>query len=546
MNRQPILAAAVLLAAAGAAVADDAPFPFDVPTLHEEAVAAGINHAYSGPWEYFVGGGVASFDCNGDRMPDLFLAGGAGRSHLYVNRSASGGALSFEPFDPGMADSDLTKVTGAYPINLDNDGHTDLVLLRVGENLALRGIGDCRFARANRAISLEGGRDWTTGFSAIWEKDNRHPTLAFGNYVDRTAPGSPWGTCADNVLMRPGSGIELNYADPLALSPGFCSLSLAFTDWNNSGQPSLRITNDRQYHRGGYEQLWALDPGRAPKQYRASQGWRHLTIWGMGIAEADLNNDGRPEYALTSMGDTKLQILDDETADDLPTYKDIAFDKGATAHRPYQGDDSKPSTGWHAEFADLNNDSRLDLFIAKGNVEAMPDFAASDPDNLLLGNAAGAFTEMGGPAGVARDTRGRGAAIEDFNADGMLDLLVVNRNGPASLFRNLGVRTDWGHAPMGNWLKIELRNGEINPAAIGAQIHVKTGNVSQNRTLRIGGGHASGRIGFTHFGIGVAERATVRIKWPDGSWSHEYRVFANNHVVIDRDAARPSYWYLVR
>ena len=32
----------------------------------------------------------------------------------------------------------------------------------------------------------------------------------------------------------------------------------------------------------------------------------------MGIAEADINNDGYPEYALTSMGDTKLQTLDDE------------------------------------------------------------------------------------------------------------------------------------------------------------------------------------------------------------------------------------------
>ena len=43
-----------------------------------------------GPWEFFVGGGVAAFDCDGDRRPDLFMAGGAGPAALYRNRSATG------------------------------------------------------------------------------------------------------------------------------------------------------------------------------------------------------------------------------------------------------------------------------------------------------------------------------------------------------------------------------------------------------------------------------------------------------------------------
>jgi hypothetical protein len=59
------------------------------------------------------------------------------------------------------------------------------------------------------------------------------------------------------------------------------------------------------------------------------------------------------------------------------------------------GGDSKPSTGWHSEFADFNNDTLTDLFIAKGNVQAMPDFASFDPDNLLLGSFDGKFHEKG-------------------------------------------------------------------------------------------------------------------------------------------------------
>lgn len=57
----------------------------------------------------------------------------------------------------------------------------------------------------------------------------------------------------------------------------------------------------------------------------------------MGIASIDLDVDGFPEYALTSMGDTKLQKLDPEADETVPVYQDIAFDLGVTAHRPYAG-----------------------------------------------------------------------------------------------------------------------------------------------------------------------------------------------------------------
>jgi len=529
------------------ALADDGEiFTADIPTMHEEAEAAGLVQSYEGPWEFFVGGGAASLDCNGDRMPDLFLAGGSEPAKLFVNRSKAGGKLRFEEIKTGLSDAERKKVLGAYPLNIDNDAHTDLVVLRLGENLILKGGPDCTFDKANRRIGFDGGHAWSTAFSAIWEADARFPTLAFGNYVDRTAPGSPWGTCSANRLLRPGEsadGKEPDYSENLPLEPGYCALSMLFTNWNNSGDPALRVTNDRQYYRGGQEQLWHVPRARPPRQYTSSEGWRRLTIWGMGIAEADLDADGQPEYALSSMGDTMLQTLDEEADEERPVYRDIAFERHMTAHRPYAGEDRKPSTGWHTQFADFNNDTRHDLFIAKGNVEAMPDFAAFDPDNMLLGNIDGSFHEAGGEAGIGLNRRGRGGVVEDFNADGMLDLLVVNRGDNASLFRNLGARTAWGNRPMGNWLRIELQNGKVNPAGVGAKIVVKTGNLSQSRTVQIGGGHASGQTGFAHFGLGVAERASVRIRWPDGSWSHQYRVFANHFVVIPKDRPDALYWY---
>jgi len=517
-----------------------------VPAFVEEALDAGVDHTYDGAWEFFVGGGVAIFDCDGDRRPDLFLAGGKNPSQLYRNTGATAGPLEFSPVPSGLGDKQSTRVLGAYPLDFDNDDVLDLVLLRLGENLLLKGQGDCTFEVANRALSFDGGRNWTTAFSATYEAGLDYPTLAFGNYVDRSQPGSPWGTCHDNYLYRPEQGEtgSVTFPNATRLSPGYCALSILFTDWNRSGEAALRISNDRHYYRGGQEQLWAVPPGRPPRPYRKTDGWQHLKIWGMGIASIDLDVDGFPEYALTSMGDTKLQKLDAETDETVPVYQDVAFDLGVTAHRPYKGEDLKPSTGWHSEFQDVNNDGLWDLYIAKGNVEAMPDFAAFDPDNLLIGQWSGKFTEAGDHAGIGLDRRGRGAGLADFNADGLLDLVVVNRAAPVSLFRNLGQGQADTPRPLGNWLAVDVRQpGRSNTRAVGAKISVKTGNRTLVKDIQIGAGHASGQLGFVNFGLGVAERANVRIKWPDGDWSHSYRVFANGHVIIERGAEKARLWY---
>ena len=524
-----------------------------MPRYIEQAKLAGIEHQYDGAWEYFVGGGVSSFDCNGDRMPELFIAGGENNAALYINDSQPGGALSFSLKQ--QTPTAMTGVLGSYPLDINNDGHLDIVVLRVGSNQLFKGYGDCNFKPANASWGFDGGKAWSTAFSATFEPGNTHPTLAIGNYVDRTAPGSPWGTCHDNQLYRPAvsdsdSATPKNHAQPdygnkQTLSPGFCALSLLFTDWNNSGSDALRVTNDRHYYRGGQEQMWRLDSGQYPRLYSRAEGWEPLVIWGMGIAEQDLNADGYPEYALSSMGDTLLQELDIQQAIDenRPSYSDVAWDRGATAHRPYTGDDIKPSTGWHAQFADVNNDATSDLFIAKGNVANMKGFAAFDPDNLLMGTHKGTFVEQGELAGLAKDTRGRGANVVDLNADGLLDIVVVNRAAPVSVFRNTGMHYNDGTRQGGNWLKVELQQSGNNRNAIGAQLSIKTGNHVQSRRVQVGGGHASGMAGFIHVGLGVASRATVRVKWPDGQWSAPYKLFSNGHVIIRRDQDHALQWF---
>ena len=540
-----LLAALAVITAARAGETPAKPLG-DIPLMHEETEAAGLDSVYDGPWEFFVGGGGAALDCDGSGFPSVFLAGGKNPAKLYVNKSKAGGPLRFEEKALDIGDPKLlTNVIGAYPLDIDGDGRTDLFVLRVGSALLLKGGPNCTFTLMNQDWNFDGDSGWITSFAAEWERGQKFPTLAIGHYVDRSAPGSPWGTCEENSLYRPQPGDKPDYSVRTPLIPGFCALSMLFTDWNKSGVPSLRVSNDRQYYRGGEEQLWRIEPGKAPRLYGRADGWRHVTIYGMGIAEGDLDGSGYPEYFLTSMGDEKLQKLDpDAGRGEMPIYRDIAGEVGATAHIPYTGGDKRPSTAWHSEFADFNNDGLLDIFVSKGNVEQMPDFAANDPSNLLLGQWNGKFAESGMESGVARDHKGRGAIIADFNLDGNLDILQINRGSNATLFRNLGAKSDDGAAmPAGNWSEIRLVEPNPNRDAVGAKISIKTGLHVQARTVEVGGGDASGHAGWIHVGLGTAERAEIRVQWPDGDWSPTYRVFANQFVVVDRTKPQAAYWY---
>src|SRR5205085_11961439 len=96
-----------------------------IPAFTDETQSAGINSIYAGDWQYMVGGGAATFDCNDDGYPDLYLAGGEGKAKFYQNASSKGGALKFEEKPSGL---ELDAVTGAYPIDIDSDGKTDLAV----------------------------------------------------------------------------------------------------------------------------------------------------------------------------------------------------------------------------------------------------------------------------------------------------------------------------------------------------------------------------------------------------------------------------------
>ena len=296
----------------------------------------------------------------------------------------------------------------------------------------------------------------------------------------------------------------------------------------------MRISNDKEFYKRGEEQLFRLDDGGVGglKPYSRDDGWQPLNIWGMGIASHDVTGDGYPEYYLTNMTDNRFEVLADGPA--RPAYNDKAKAFGIEAGFPFIGGDKKPSTAWHAEFGDVNNDGLADLLVVKGNVETVGFVADADPNNLLIQQPGGTFKEGAKEAGVISFELGRSGALTDLNLDGHLDLVVTNRFAPVELWRNTSAA--------GNWLKLKLVQPGGNARAVGAWVEVRTKAGTQRRELTIGGGHGGGQWGWLHFGLADAGSAEVRVQWPGGEWGAWAKVKANQFASLTRGKTGAIHW----
>ena len=73
------MAATLATIALHVAAQTDAAMP-PVPRFVEETETAGFNSRFDGEAEYLVGGGVATFDCDGDGLPEIYVTGGVNKA----------------------------------------------------------------------------------------------------------------------------------------------------------------------------------------------------------------------------------------------------------------------------------------------------------------------------------------------------------------------------------------------------------------------------------------------------------------------------------
>ena len=115
----------------------------------------------------------------------------------------------------------------------------------------MRGLGDCKFERANEKWALQRRRrlvDRVRGDMGA----RRDVADAGDRQLHRPHAGDrALGLVHRQLAAATQEWRRTQFDTPLPLKPSFCTLSMLFTDWNRSGTPSLRVSNDREYYLGG-------------------------------------------------------------------------------------------------------------------------------------------------------------------------------------------------------------------------------------------------------------------------------------------------------
>ena len=65
-----------------------------VPRFVEETDTAGLQSRFEGEGEYMVGGGVATFDCDGDGLPDVYVTAGVNKAKFTATAAHAAGPSS--------------------------------------------------------------------------------------------------------------------------------------------------------------------------------------------------------------------------------------------------------------------------------------------------------------------------------------------------------------------------------------------------------------------------------------------------------------------
>jgi enediyne biosynthesis protein E4 len=499
----------------------------------EVSAAAGLtlrNIAGNPAKNYLIestGNGVAFFDFDNDADMDVLLTNGSTLEQL-----AMGGhqMVALYRNDGGGRFTDVTKATGLIRLgwasgvcvaDYDNDGFEDVYITAFGPNVLWRNVRGKAFLPTGQAADP----GWSTGcafgdydrdgdvdlYVANYVKFERaavpargSPACRFMNIATycgpRPLPGEP-----DRLYRKLGSGKFVDVTAAAGVTePGYYGFGVLFTDLDDDGWPDIYVANDStpnlffRNQRNGRFKEEALAAGLAVSADGREQA-------GMGVDVGDLDGDGLFDLVKTNFSQDYTSLY---LNDGGGLFVDASFRSGLAATLGTY-------LGWGVGLVDLDNDARLDLFIANGHV--YPDVARTGTSSYLQRNQVFRnvgrgrlqhVTEMvGGP--LVREKSSRGAAFGDFDNDGDADVLISVLDDLPMLLRN---DTAGNH-----WITLSLEGVKSNRSAIGAKVTIEAGGRRQVAEVRSGGSYVSHNDRRVRFGLGNATTVDrISIRWPLG------------------------------
>jgi hypothetical protein len=226
---------------------------------------------------------------------------------------------------------------------------------------------------------------------------------------------------------------------------------------------------------------------------------------GMGVAAGDYDGNGAFDILVTNW-EAELNALYANQS------QGSSINFGYMTQRIGLAGLGNNKTGWGVAWADVDQDTDLDMLIVHGRVPVTD--LDSDPElvrlyaNQSAEGKLGDFRDWTGVVGF--DALGpllaRGSAVADFDNDGDLDVAIATIGGPMTLLENV--------APPGNWIQIALMG---SPPGSRVAVDLPDGT-SLLRELYAGSSYLASEDPRLHFGLGdVTGTVTVTVTWPDGS-----------------------------
>ena len=506
--------------------------------LIDVAAEAGLDlvNVSGGPAKDYIvdanGNGAAFFDYDNDEDLDVLIVNGSTRERfvqggdpmaaLYQND----GTGRFRNVTASSGFDRRGWGSGVCVGDYDNDGASDVYITGFGADAMWRNTGKGTFVDVTRRAGFDESRWGTSCAFADYDHDG-YVDLYVANYVafdQGTIPAR--GTTANcrfmatdvfcgpkqltgdlDVLYRNnGDG---TFSDVTARAgvkdPGHYGFGVVFTDLNDDGWADIYVANDsvpnllfRNRGNGTFVEEGLVSGAALSSDGRAQAG--------MGVDAGDYNGDGLPDLLITNFSHDYNTLYENGPAG---VFTDRSYATGIAAT-------AGPYLGWGVKFVDIDNDGRLDVFIANGHVYPEVDKhglgTRYQQRKQVFINEGSRFrhasAEIGG--GLLLEKSSRGAAFGDYDNDGDIDVLVVNMNDRPTLLRN---DTTSGH----HWITLRLVGAKSNRSGIGARVRVKAGKRRQTTFVRGDGSYLSHSDPRAHFGLGAAARVDrLEIRWPSG------------------------------